>query len=554
MMNAPIIPHSFAVADATARLALPGGPGDVGKVCRQIDTGAYWRLASHSPAKWERVPRPAPAPPAWGIIWESPAIEIPAEDGAGIFYNEIVDLSPFGVMVDQDILQIDAAITKIVDGVEVSTHDALPRPNHYDDFFPDPVVAADVAIKGIGVDARPMIAAGGYPAQPGLDYVPDPIGGYGWNGVRGIETGNHHPGNECRYLRLIAGRFDDVWTPEETAIFANYRLRFVLTAPVQTVKTWEFPIPAPKGSIIFDQVLDLRDFGMDSGLDSFTFVVEYLRDGKIIRDGEGFNGGGPFTFDPPTYPVAYQFQGYVDPVPGGSGIEYWKYDSNNTYLNGETKDRGTLLAQRLGMCTEDNRTVFRMRLWRPVDRVSEYDPQVVTWDANGPETYLNEWDGDVVPVPGGAKDGCTLRVRLLKATEKMRGFPPFRFTYSRPDVIDVNASLATERARIDAIESAAPTTAAQIADLQARAALRGPQTVEVTSNGAEDVINIVDYGHLYASAFSVRPIAWPAGAAFNPTIVDVGFVNLGAPPWTEHKFRITGITAGVKYAFDYTPA
>lgn len=66
--------HNWEVADEAARLALVLTSGDIGKICRQLDTGAFFLLVDDSPLLWE----------ALGTTGEIQTVVLPVKNNTGV--------------------------------------------------------------------------------------------------------------------------------------------------------------------------------------------------------------------------------------------------------------------------------------------------------------------------------------------------------------------------------------------------------------------------------------------------------------------------------------
>ncbi len=73
-------PHSWVVADATARAALTPVSTDVGKYCLQQNDNSQWMLTSHSPVTWQEIG--AGVEVLWADITGKPAVIAAGADAA----------------------------------------------------------------------------------------------------------------------------------------------------------------------------------------------------------------------------------------------------------------------------------------------------------------------------------------------------------------------------------------------------------------------------------------------------------------------------------------
>jgi hypothetical protein len=395
-----------------------------------------------------------PVTPPWEVLYRTEPVAIPAT--AGVFVNEIVDLAPFGVVVDQDNLQIDAVITKDgPNGTRITTINPYRDPR----YEPQPPTrpAPDAPLRGVTAMAFALMDAAAIEAEVGgtypavLDVPPPPDDGaqYEIVGVWGVETGDHGPANRCRFVRLYAARTPEPWTPEHAALAATYKVHFVITGPRNVVKEWTYPIPAAQGAEIVNQVIDLRDYGVGSYEPDLCLTVEFRRNGKLIRQPGAWAPFAGETYDPPTYPVQFQMRGIVP------GDEYeWEENNSNVFsvFSRYGEDRDSLrrdlsgdawILQQFAMCTSSSRSLVRLRAWRQQDAFNLPEEGGSLFSSGDAATEYVPAPGEpAIPVPAGSADGCTLHVKLMRAGAVQRGLYPFRPDLSVPEPW-------TEKARVD---------------------------------------------------------------------------------------------------------
>jgi hypothetical protein len=384
-----------------------------------------------------------PVTPPWEVLYRTEPVAIPAE--AGVFVNDIVDLAPFGVVADQDNLQIDAVLTKLgADGTRVTT----VTPYHDPRYEPQPPTrpAPDVPLRGVKVIALPLMDANAregennYPAIPDLPPPVPESETYELIGVKGIETGDHGPWNRCRFLRLYAERTTEEWTPEHAALAATYKLHFVITGPRNVVAEWTYPIPAAQGAMIEDRIIDLRDYGVGSYEPDLCLMVEFRRNGKLIRGPGSWAPFGGETWDPPTYPAQFQIRGVTagndydwEPNNGNPGSNFNVYgDDRDSVWRDLSADAWIL--QQVAMCTGSSRSLIRIRAWRMLDSFNPPEEGGALFKSGDAATeYVPAPGQPAIPVPAGSADGCTLHIKVLRAGMVQRGLYPFRPDPSQPD-------------------------------------------------------------------------------------------------------------------------
>jgi hypothetical protein len=394
-----------------------------------------------------------PVTPPWEVLYRTEPVAIPAEPG--VFVNDIVDLAPYGVVADQDNLQIDVVITRDgPNGTRVTTID----PHHDPRYEPQPPTrpAADVPLRGVAATALPLMDANAvldptWNSYPAVLDLPPPVPGNESNeivGVIGRETGDHGPANRCRFVRLYAERTTEAWTPEDAALAATYKIHFIITGPRNVVAEWTYPIPATQGAMIEDRIIDLRDYGVGSLESDLCLMVEFRRNGKLIR------GSGPWapfageTYDPPTYPVQFQIRGTV------AGSDY-DWEPNNTNpgshfsLYGDDRDAvwrdlsaDAWILQQVAMCTGSSRSLVRIRAWRMRDSFNPPEEDGALFKSGDAATeYVPAAGQPAIPVPAGSADGCTMHIKILRAGAVQRGLYPFRPDPSGPDLWAIRAAV-----------------------------------------------------------------------------------------------------------------
>lgn len=590
--------QTWEVADATARLALVPTPADVGRVARQLDDESMWQCTGAGPASWRPIDiRRADRGMPWVLLYRTQSVGVVAPPGT-VLLNEVVDLGRWGTVCDQYRVQFDVVATTLDGGVRRATcgpEDTYSSPQPPGTRPTGP--AGDAPIPGIYAAALPLMDVAGTPEE-----AADPAGhgmaartslpsqaevdSYGVDlaGSMGIEVGNYGPENRCRFVRLVIARTSTPLTPEQEAALVNHQVHINVTGPDSVVASWDVPIPATQNTMMLDQLIDLRDFSAGGPLDNFTFLLEFLRGGQTINLAHPVTWDGQGDFDPPTYPVRVNFSGWVD-----TPTRDYEYNENNTKSGphilgvygglGEADrfDGGIWRGQKVAYCTENMRSLIRMHVWRDVSSGDR--------DGDGPATYVKTPGGGPVAIPPGAKDGCTLRVKLVRAPEFCTGLYPFQQDGNRPSTWEHRSRIAALEGRVaqhdstilGAIKSydvsATPLPAPEAAAVSGRFALRS----DTNKPGApvEPLMAVpghgwIRIGHLAVKgdwnsgqktgtgsmqehplpagcwanpeAVEVVPVSWPAGAAFQP-VVNVVPCVLGVTP---AKVQVT-VAVGVVY-------
>jgi hypothetical protein len=417
--------YSLSFPNEAARLAFVPGPGDIDRVAVQLDTKQFWVVKSLTEPVWSRMAA-ATAPPEWKVLYKSAPVAVP-QNPSVYFINEIIDLGPFGLTVNQDDVQIDVVITK-------PGPNGTRLPTQSNDSTGQPLrghPAEDLPLVGVEYTSTPLDYAGENlpyvqvdPANlvmPDLPVVGSP--GPPYIGVVGAEVGVRGPGNRCRFVRVVAMRSDYVYTPEEWAYIQGYEVHVQVTAPDLIVDQWEFPIP-PENDVKFaDFLIDLRAYGLSAGQEETTLLMEFRRNGQVIKR----SSDRPWTdfpgelFDKPTFPIQPSIAGTID-----TGLGEYVWNGNNSQgladalqhygqrfneIATAPYDSGIFVYQAWANCTQDARSLIRVRLFRDAD--------------TGPATYIPEPGEPAASVTTVEKENCTVVLKLLRAGYQERGAYPF---------------------------------------------------------------------------------------------------------------------------------
>lgn len=351
------------------------------------------------------------------------------------FASVIIDLSRWGLVADQAYLQPDAVVTKGgPGGTRVVTK------GDYGEWWAVPgVPSPDPTLPGVEVGCEALA-----PAEPGG--VTPSVFKADIVGVMGIELGGSPANsrwfsNQCRFIRLVARRTDYVFTPEEAARAADYQIHFNVTGSDCRVPLMTLDVPAANNAVLYDGIVDLRHFGMKSFLDDCRLLFEMVRGENAILSSESAPPN-PYTgevYDPPTYPVIVKARQVVttplddyhfEPSNFGMNKTTTIYGGTNT---AEALQHDAWLSDPLGWCTQGVRSEFRLTLWRSADA--------------GAVEYVPTRGAAPVPIPAGVKDGCKIRVTLLRPGAMQHGLYPYLAS------LDNEFNSYRELSRIGALET-----------------------------------------------------------------------------------------------------